>query len=144
MPQQESIGKWISTIYRRSQIYINKNLDHYGLTSSQYLTLLIVQRNEGVNQETISHELFLDKATIARSVMKLVKQGYMKRMVDPNDRRAYILFLTKKGEKIIPRIRKVLERTSDIFLTGFSKQEKQQALALMKKMYQNITEIDNQ
>jgi DNA-binding MarR family transcriptional regulator len=143
MPQHESIGKWISTIYRRSQIFINKNLDRYDLTSSQYLTLLIIQQNEGINQETISHELFLDKATIARSVIKCVKQGYIKRDVDPNDKRAYILFLTQKGQKVIPSIRKVLDQTSDIFLVGFSKQEKQQALELLKKMYQNITELDN-
>lgn len=143
MSQRESIGKWLSTIYRKSQIYINKNLERYKISSSQYLTLLILQRNEGINQEAISKELYLDKATIARAVNKLLNDKYITRKVDPNDHRAYILFLTKKGRNVVPKIRQVLNRTSGIFLTGFSPHEKEMAFKLLKKMHQNMTTIEN-
>ncbi|MCK5559868.1 MAG: MarR family transcriptional regulator [Thermoplasmata archaeon] len=143
MRQRESIGKWLSTIYRKSQIYINKNLERYNISSSQYLILLILQRNEGINQEAISKELYLDKATIARAVNKLLNERYITRKVDPNDGRAYILFLTKKGRDVVPKIRNVLNRTSDIFLTGFSAHEKEMAFKLLMKMHQNMTTIEN-
>ena len=144
MPKNESIGKWVSTIYRRSQIYINKELGQYNIGSSQYLILLTLNDTDGIHQETISKNLHLDKATITRAVNKLMKQGYVTRKVDPEDRRAYVLYISKKGRNLVPKIRKVLNRTSRIFLAGFSTQEKEIALNLLKRMYQNITAIDNQ
>jgi DNA-binding MarR family transcriptional regulator len=144
MPKRESIGKWISTIYRRSQIYINKELAQYNLSSSQFLVLLNLDNTDEVHQLTVSHELHLDKATITRAVNKLMKEGYITRKIDPSDKRAYVLKITKKGRNLVPEIRKVLNRTSHIFLTGFSAQEKAVALELLKRMYQNITALDNQ
>jgi len=144
MPKRESIGKWISTIYRRSQIYINKELAQYDLSSSQFLVMLILDHTDDAHQETVSHELHLDKATITRAVNKLMKQGYVTREVDPTDKRAYVLKITKKGRKLVPEIRKVLDQTSRIFLAGFTTQEKAIALDLLKRMYQNITAIDDQ
>jgi DNA-binding MarR family transcriptional regulator len=143
MPKNESIGKWISTIYRRSQIHIKKELGQYNIGSSQYLILLTLNDNDGIHQETISKYLHLDKATITRGVNKLMKQGYVTRKVDPEDRRAYFIHITKKGRKLVPYIRKVLNRTSRIFLSGFSAKEKEIALNLLKRMHQNITAIDN-
>jgi DNA-binding MarR family transcriptional regulator len=127
-----------------SQIYINKELAQHDIGSSQYLVLLALNENDCVHQETLSKNLYLDKATITRSVTKLMKRGYVKREVDPEDRRAYILHITNKGRKLVPEIRKVLDQTSTIFLSGFSTQEKAAVLELLKRMHQNITEIDNQ
>jgi DNA-binding MarR family transcriptional regulator len=143
MPKRESIGKWVSIIYRRSQIYIDKELAQYNLNSSQYLVLLMLDHTDDAHQETVSHELHLDKATITRAVIKLMKLGYVTREVDPSDKRAYVLKITKKGRKLVPEIRKVLDRTSRIFLSGFTTKETAVALELLKRMYQNITAIDN-
>lgn len=144
MPKNESIGKWVSTIYRRSQIYIKKELGQYNIGSSQYLILLTLNENDGIHQETISKYLHLDKATVTRAVNKLMKKGYVTRKVDPEDRRAYVLHISRKGRSLVPKIRKVLNQTSRIFLSGFSSQEKEIAFNLLKRMHQNITTIDNQ
>ncbi len=142
MPQQESIGKWVSAIYRYSQMHINKELSQYNIGSGQYLPLIVLINNEGINQEALAKMLHLDKATVARAISKLIEKGLVTRKVDPTDHRAYLLYITRKGKKMVTEIRKVLAHTSTILLSGFSSQDKKMALNLLRKMYQNMTTLD--
>ena len=141
-PEQESIGKWISTLYRYMQIYINKEFEQYKIGSGQFHVLLVLSRYDGINQESIAKTLHLDKATIARAVNKLIKVGYIKRAKDQKDHRAYILHLTKSGAQVVPKIRKSLAKLSMILLSDFSEKEKDLAFELLKKMYNNMTSMD--
>ncbi len=138
MDRHESVGKLISIIYRQIQIYLNKELVEYGLSSGQIQVFSVLLKNEEINQDTISKILYLDKANIARAVNKLVKLGYVKRRIDPNDRRAYILSLTQKGKKIRPAIRKILKELTNTLLKGFDESERSIPLIHLNKMYQNI------
>ena len=144
MKQQESIGKWISATFRYMKIYIDKELHEYNIGSSQFQVMLILDKNDGINQESISKIISLDKANVTRAVNKLEKEGYVRREVDPNDHRAYILHLTKKGKEPVPNIRKSLAKLSSKLLSEFSVQEQDMALKFLKRMYQNMTTIENQ
>ena len=137
--QRESIGKWISVLYRHIHININKKLEKYNISSGQFPAMLVLIRNDKINQETIAENLNLDKATVARAVAKLMKEGYVSRSRDPNDKRAYILKLTTKGQELEPIIKKISSEVTTILLTDFQPDEKEIAFKLLKKMYQNIT-----
>ena len=100
MQQQESIGKWISALYRYLQMRLNSELEPYNLGSGQFPALLVLLKNEGINQETISKTLHLDKATVARAVNKLMAKGYVVRKRDPLDGRAYVLYTTANFESV--------------------------------------------
>lgn len=138
MNRPESIGKWISALYRQIQIYINKELAPYNIGSGQIRVLNVIFKNEGINQESISKTLHCDKATIGRAINKLIKEGYVSRERDPNDRRSYVLHLTKNGKNLEPEIKKILVNITSILLTGFSQEEKEIALRSLKKMFQNV------
>ena len=142
MKKSESVGRWISALYRYTRIYIDKEFERFQIGSGQHHVLMVLYKNDGINQEAISKVLNLDKATIARAVNKLINHGYVQRTTDPKDHRAYILHVTHKGKKIEPEIKKTLSHISSILLTGFNQREKETALRLLKKMYQNMISID--
>ena len=143
MNRQESIGKWFSATYRYLQIYINKEFEQYKIGSGQFQILLALHKNQGINQESIANILNLDKATVGRAVAKLEQVGYVKRNTDPKDHRAYILYLTQSGKQLIPTIRKSLDKLSSILLSDFTPNERDTALNLLKKMYLNMTNLEN-
>ena len=41
----------------------------------------------------------VDKATTTRAIMKLEEEGYVKRIVDKDDKRKYQIFLTDKAKE---------------------------------------------
>jgi DNA-binding MarR family transcriptional regulator len=138
MKREESIGRWVSVLYRQIRINIDKELITYNIGSTQIQVLRVIINNDGINQENISRLLHVDKATVTRSVNKLVKEGYVIRNIDANDKRAYVLHLTQKGKDLEPTLRKILKSITVKLLTDFSNEEKEIAFSIFKKMHQNM------
>jgi len=133
----ESIGKWISYIYRRGQIYVGEKLQTYNIGSGQYPVLLVLSSKDYSSQQEISNILNVDKATSGRAIRKLVDAGYVERKQNPEDGRVYNVFLTEKGREIVPIIRKILSQWTGVLLSNFTQEEKELVMQLLEKMYQN-------
>lgn len=104
--------------------------------------MLFLLRNDQLNQEKVAETLNLDKATVGRAVVKLMKEGYVSRSRDPNDKRAYILNVTEKGKDMELVIKKISFNVTSILLTDFQPDEKEIAFRFLKRMYQNMTSLD--
>lgn len=138
MTQCASFGRLISSINQNLSIYIDSKLKDYEIGTGQISALIALHNEDGINQEALTLKLGVDKATTARAVAKLVKEGYVTRKRDETDNRAYKLHLTKKGQKIIPLLTIVLQELTEILSTGLTEPEKAAVIHLLELMYQNI------
>jgi len=136
---QESVGRLTSCIYRYSLIHIGNELKPYNIGSGQFNFLMALYYKDGINQETLAQSLKLDKATTARAITKLIKEGYVTRQKDDLDLRAYKIFLTKKAKKMGPIIKKILSRWTKTLLSGFTEDERKLFLDFLKRTVQNAT-----
>ncbi|MNM86606.1 Organic hydroperoxide resistance transcriptional regulator [compost metagenome] len=133
----DSIGRYISILYRAGAMYFNKNFNIGNIGSGQYTFLLFLENNEGVTQEEMTCKLIIDKGTTAKALKKLEEEGLVKRSVDENDKRAYRVYLTADGRDIIKDIRNVLLEWNDILTSDFTEEEKKMALNLLQRMVEN-------
>jgi len=105
----QSIGRLISILHRHSQMYINKALKEFSITSAEYSFILALYREEGQTQEELSKYLAIDKAATARAIQTLQEKGYVTKVQDEKDRRCNHIHLTplanKNREEIIQRIK---------------------------------------
>ena len=85
----------------------------------------------------MSEVLSIDKTTTARAIKTLVELGYVSRSPDPTDGRIYRLSLTAKAKAIIPLIKESLRTLSEVLSSGFSEDERQLVLGLLKRMADN-------
>lgn len=136
----DSLGKYISLLYRYSQIYFNTALKRYQLGSGQYIFLLSLLENEGINQEQLAELVKIDKTTTARAVAKLVEAGYIARETSPHDRRAYILHTTGKTRAIEKELEECIDAWYDPMLEGLSNTEREQLHALLRHATNNVVE----
>lgn len=134
----EHLGKHISLLYRYSQIYFNAELRPYHLGSGQYIFLLSLLENDGINQEQLASIVKIDKTTTARAVAKLEREGYLTREISTDDRRAYILHPTLKAREIQPAISSILDRWNESVFEGFRAEDKQNLRELLNRAIQNI------
>lgn len=135
---KKSFGHHISVIYRHLQIHLNQEFTTFGFGSGQYLYFNYISRHEGITQKEMSELLLIDKATTAKAIQKLSKQGYIRAEQHPDDRRCYRLFLTEKGQSIVPEVRNIMKNTMSILSDGMSKKESDEALKYLHTMYINI------
>jgi len=76
----------------------------------------------------------LDKGTIARTVKKMEDAGYVSKNVDPDNRRAFRLFLTEKGYQVAPEIIAIDREWEKLVTNSISDKEQQDMLFLLRKV----------
>ncbi len=139
--KRDSIGKLISYINRLNQKQLARSFKPHGIGSGGHHSYLkaILQR-PGVNQDQLTNDLKFDKATTARSVRQLEQEGYIERRVDPNDRRAYLLYPTERAREFEPILYQTLQDANERLTSSLSAEEKEQLWQLLNKMYHSNNE----
>ena len=72
-------------------------LENFGLTTSQYSVLMLLDEEEGRRLTTVSDRLLRARSTITRIVDQLEEARLVQRVADPEDRRAQRVVLTQEG-----------------------------------------------
>lgn len=121
--KNHTIGKNLFTVQRYFKIFLNHRLKKHGLNSAQFMTLLILTRQDGVSQESINERLQFDKGFVAKVAKSLEKEGYIIRKVNQEDRRAYKLFLTDKAKALKSMMFKILNEWDSTILDGVTESE---------------------
>jgi DNA-binding MarR family transcriptional regulator len=79
-------------------------LDPFGLTTTQYRVLTLLDAAEGRRLIDLSEWLFCARSTITRIVDYLEAMGWVGRVGDPDDRRAQRVALTDSGVELRQRV----------------------------------------
>jgi len=75
-------------------------LEPLDITYPQYLILMALWEEEGINMNAVSERTYFDSGTLTPLVKKLQKKGLIQIEIDLQDRRNKILFLTSKGRRL--------------------------------------------
>jgi DNA-binding MarR family transcriptional regulator len=99
---------------RSMQKYYNSRCAEFGITIAQSFILFSLLANDGLNPKTMAEQLEIDGSAITGLLDRLEKEGLVERRQDPADRRAFCVFLTKKGrrkaEDVLPAAMEVNKR----------------------------------
>jgi DNA-binding MarR family transcriptional regulator len=128
------IGKYISQLYRKGNSFISRELCNVGIGSGQFMFLMELYRQDGRSQEELSEILNIDKGTTARAIKKLEEEGFLLRIKDERDKRAYKLYLTDKGKDVKEDIQKVLIEWENRITFQLNEEEKDTIKLLLKKI----------
>jgi DNA-binding MarR family transcriptional regulator len=88
----------------------------------------------GAKQKELIEEMKVNPSSMSEMISKLEHDGYVKRTVDPADKRATLITLTELGEA---RAAELTDERNERFSGLFSKltpEEKEQLLALLEKL----------
>lgn len=112
-PSTLPIGKLITMIARGQSIYMNHNLEDFGINATQLHLLYEISLQDSPNQESIASRCNINKGAVARSIKKLEDKGFVERTVDENNRRQNRVSLTQKGRKTLTEAYDVLNTWED-------------------------------
>ena len=90
-----------------------------GLSSGQFHVLMVLADQQGITQDFLAGSLLIDKGTVARAVNILEKNGIVRRITDENNRRAVLVYLTEKGEELVPEVEKIDRQWEEAVLVDF-------------------------
>ena len=97
---------WIHNISKNQMKYLNSHIKDMNLGHEMRYIMAIFD-NPGISQDDLVNMFGQSKATVAKSLKKLEDDGYIKREVNPANRRKYMLNTTSKADELVPKIRKI-------------------------------------
>ncbi len=93
------------------------------VTPIQAMVLFLLQKKDGASLTELSQGLMLENPTVTGLIDRLEKLGYVKRSDHPNDRRVYLIHLTKKGDAVAKRALPIIKKLNEQIKEGYSGKE---------------------
>jgi DNA-binding MarR family transcriptional regulator len=100
---------------------------HFGMLSH-------LAASEGQSQQALSIALGIHRSAMVALVDDLEGRGLAERRRDPVDRRAYTLYLTRRGRNVLARMQRVAQEHEAELLTALSASERAQLIALLQRL----------
>ena len=97
--------------------------------------LMLEQKNGTVRSIDIANELEFSKPSVSRAMSILRTAGYI--TMDKNN----LILLTEEGRRQAQRVRQVCAQTDEQAWRGISEQDRQQTMAVLKRVLQNLEEV---
>jgi MarR family transcriptional regulator for hemolysin len=133
----------LSDVSRVLRSYFDQRARELGLTTrSQWRVLAHLGPNQGINQSALADILEIENMTLARHIDRLEEAGWVERRPDPDDRRAWRLYLSDTALPMFDHMRELISETEERVLTGFSDDERDQMLERLDIMKTNISGKD--
>ena len=112
-----------------------------GVTRTQWKVLFRLDRSPGLKQVELADQLDIEPITLCRIVDRLEESGLVERRRDPNDRRAWLLYLTPAAEPLNRQLRGVGDALIAEAFAGIDRSEIEIARSVLSRVRINIANL---
>lgn len=120
------------------KMYLERELNQSGVFRSQHQILMYIARNPDASQREIAEHQHVSTATIAVSLKKLEKGGYIIRSADQLDNRFNQIRITPKGQAVVEKSGFIFRRAEEAQFCGFGQDELSQLQDYLDRMRLNL------
>lgn len=119
-------------------VKIYNQADAYGLHPGQVAVMKELSKKEGMSQKELADALHIKPPTVAVSVKRMEKSGFIKRQQDEFDQRMSRLYLTENGKNICDEMVKIIDGNENVLFDGFEEGEAYLFKRFLKQMIDNL------
>ena len=120
----QSLTKWISITSRITQMYLNKQLEPYGLNASQHMFVMEACRRPGITQDKLPERVHINKSNVTRALVQLEQAGFIVRRANTKDKRTTRVYPTDKARTVYPALVEIIGTWNSILAGNLSLEEK--------------------
>jgi DNA-binding MarR family transcriptional regulator len=137
----ETVFHSIERAIKEYRKFSQKNISNQikDLTIDQGMVLLFLDKHSELTQKEIAALIFKDNASMTRMINLMVNKKYLKRSMNPLDRRRYNIEITAKGKQVLESLPPIILSNREKSLEGITKEEIIQLESLLKKITSNCT-----
>ena len=134
------IGDRVAILVKNAALAIEKKANQmlapYGLTDTQYKVLVCLYKSpdRALRQVDLEEMLAMRNPTITGIVQNLERGGFVQRMANPEDKRSKLVTLTEFSLALMEELVEVGESLEKQVTHTLSDTEREQAIALLKKL----------
>ncbi|MBO6687114.1 MAG: MarR family transcriptional regulator [Pseudomonadota bacterium] len=128
----------LAEVTRLLRTAFDQEMEHLGLTRSQWHALIYVLRLKTPSQTELADALEVARPSVGALIDQLEKSGYVLREADTRDRRIWRVKPTKFALERSEEIAQLAERVTDAAFAGLPRQEIKAASSVIQIVRQNL------
>ena len=126
-------------IIKKYNSLFERMIQNYQITQVEIDVLAFLANNPEYNHaQDIVNIRGISKGHVSIAIEKLVSKKYLKRDIDPINRRCNILKVTKQAEELIKEIQSIQKCFEEMAYKGMSEDELEQYHYWLRRVYQNL------
>lgn len=123
---------------RFRSILFDAKLRPHGITISQAWVLAHLWREDGLSQSKIADRMDVATVTTSKLIDRLEERGFVRRQVDPTDRRSNLVFATPDGQALVKVLTKIVFEVDEVANAGIDAPDLEITLRVLGRMRQNL------
>ncbi|MEY4428285.1 MAG: hypothetical protein RLZZ182_974 [Pseudomonadota bacterium] len=134
---EDSVGYLMRRLMLSLINEVDRRLAQHDLTHAQWTPLFLLYKGKASTLAEMARELQIDAGALTRTLDRLEAKGLCRRVRSTEDRRVSNLELTEEGLKAAAKVPEVLSEVQNAYLAGFSHDEWQTLLGLLRRLLAN-------
>ena len=130
-----------SAIARASHMFFERSLQEHSVNMSEQLVLMYLSMVPEANQDSVAKHYKLDKGTIAKTIAKLEKKGFINRRQNKRNRRENLITLTEEGHKLINDMQQLISQWEESAFAGIEEEEKEAFIQILSQVVMNVENL---
>ena len=137
-----SIGLFVKLAEKSLERAIDTELrQKCGLSGGQWKAVMVLAISDGLNQKELADLIFVEAPTLVPILDRMEKDGFVKRVTDPNDRRTNRVYLTPKSKKLVSPIADCILDFRKTITKDIPEKDLEIARLVLKQISQNADKI---
>ena len=140
MKQEElPLGRALAHLAKTYYAVLANKLSH--LDFDRYFSVLLLIESEegkGCTQQDLCDTLKIDKVSMVRMIQYLINKGYVRKQVNPENKREKPLVLTPKARRVLPEIHDAVRSVNRSATAGLNTAQQRQFEETLNIAQQNL------
>lgn len=139
--EEEPLGRMIYLMALDIRNLAERILSPFDLTIEQLHTLKSLAVSDGMSQRQLGAAIRKNPANLTRILDRLEAKAFTVRQADPQDRRAYLVYLTEEGRGVLDKVEEVFTGFSAEVHRGLTDEMIRSTRNVLKKMAANLEKM---
>jgi Transcriptional regulators len=133
LQRETSVGYMTNLAGRLLVRALERRLLPLGMTPALMPVLMYLEAGP-MTQKDLAECVGVEQPTMAATIKRLERDGWIQRLPNPDDGRSSLVSLTDKARQMRPKVEAVVDQINATALTGFSSTEREQYFALLTRI----------
>lgn len=138
-----TFGFLVTDVTRLMRKHFDRRAVRFNLTRAQWRALKRLSHSEGMCQSDLAEMLEMEPIAVGRVIDRLQKAGFVERRADPQDRRAWRLYLTASAHAVVGDMEQISDGLYRQAQRGISAADLKTMISVLARMKDNLNALGN-
>jgi len=140
---KNTFGILVTDVTRLMRKHFDRRAVRFNLTRAQWRALKRLSHSEGMTQSDLAEMIEMEPIAVGRVIDRLQKAGFVERRADPNDRRAWRLYLTARAHAVVDDMDSISTSLFRDAQKGISASDLKTMISVLGRMKDNLNALDS-